>query len=318
MVFVAYDGAVLLDLTGPWEVFSSANAIVGAATKPYRMELVSGDGASMIHCAEGLSLASPLAIADCRGPIDTLLVPAMNPGDRSLPAKSALTKLRRLAERSRRVASICGGAFLLAEAGLLDGRRATTHWLATEELAAQYPRVTVEPDAIYVKDGNVYTSAGVTTGIDLALSLVEEDLGREVALQCARLLVMFMRRPGGQSQFSATLQSQRTERDPINDLIAWATDHPAADLSVEAMATRVHMSARNFARVFRSEVGRTPAAFVEQMRIEAARRRLEDTGDSLATIARACGFGSADSLRRSFQRVLKVAPSAYRERFQAG
>jgi len=316
VVFVAYPGVVLLDLTGPWEVFSSANVVVGGDVEPYRLELASGDGACMIRSAEGLSLASQLPIGNCRGSIDTLIVPAMNPRDRSLPTKLSLAALGRLARRSRRVASICGGAFLLAEVGLLDGRRATTHWLATAELTRRFPTIQVEPDAIYVKDGNVYTSAGVTTGIDLALSLVEEDLGREVALQCARLLVMFMRRPGGQSQFSATLRSQQTERDPINELIAWATDHPDADLSVEAMADRVHMSVRNFARVFRSEIGRTPAAFVEQLRIEAARRMLEDTDQPLAAIARACGFGSADSLRRSFQRQVKVAPSDYRQRFQ--
>jgi transcriptional regulator GlxA family with amidase domain len=175
--------------------------------------------------------------------------------------------------------------------------------------------VNVQPDAIYVKDGNTYTSAGVTAGIDLALALVEEDLGRAMALNCARHLVVFMRRPGGQSQFSATLESQQAERNSLVELIAWATDHPASDLSVEAMAARVHMSLRNFSRVFRDEVGQTPAAFVEKLRVEAARRHLEETDDSLDAIARACGFGSADTMRRSFHRVVKVAPSDYRERF---
>lgn len=208
-----------------------------------------------------------------------------------------------------------GGAFLLAAVGLLDGKKATTHWLATNELATRFPRVVVQPDSIFVKDGNIYTSAGVTAGIDLALALVEEDLGRAMALNCARHLVVFMRRPGGQSQFSATLESQRTERNAISELIAWAADHPASDLSVEAMSERVHMSLRNFSRVFRSEVGHTPAVFIERLRVEAARRRLEETDQPLEAIAKECGFGSADSMRRSFNRVVRVAPSDYRRRF---
>jgi transcriptional regulator GlxA family with amidase domain len=315
IVFLVFPQLVLLDLIGPWEVFHVANLLAGGKVLPYHLELVSGDDSPAVHSHGGISLLSQRTAKSCRGPIDTLVVPASDPEQKAILSQRSLFVLRRLAGRSRRVVSICGGAFPLAAAGLLDGKRATTHWLVTAALAARYPSVEVEPDAIFVKDGNVYTSAGVTTGIDLALALVEEDLGRPLALNCARHLVMFMRRPGGQSQFSVTLESQHSERDPLNDLIAWATDNPAADLSVEAMAERVHMSVRNFARVFRRDVGQTPAAFVEKLRVDAARRMLEDTSDALEGIAAACGFGSADSLRRSFQRVVKVAPSDYRLRF---
>jgi transcriptional regulator GlxA family with amidase domain len=305
---------VLLDLTGPWEVFNLANTLSGRAA--YQLELVSGDGSRAIPSFGGLTMTSHRAAANCRGPIDTLVLPAMDPTQIAPPPRRYVSVVRRLARQSRRVVSVCGGAFLLAYAGLLDGKKATTHWLGSKELAARFPKIDVEPDAIYVKDGNTYTSAGVTAGIDLALALVEEDLGRAIALNCARHLVVFMRRPGGQSQFSAALQSQQAQRDPINDLIAWATDHLAADLSVEALAERVHMSHRNFARVFRQEVGATPAAFIEKLRVEGARRRLEETDESLDTIASHCGFGSADSMRRSFRRLVKVAPGDYRQRFQ--
>jgi transcriptional regulator GlxA family with amidase domain len=314
-VFLAFQQVVLLDLTGPWEVFFVANMLAAAKAPPYELELVSGDDSRAIRSVEGVSMASQRTGTNCRGAIDTLIVPAAGINWKTPPSLRGLKVLRRLAARSRRVASICGGAMQLAAGGLLDGKKATTHWLGTDELAARFPKVVVQPDAIFVKDGNVYTSAGVTAGIDLALALVEEDLGRAMALNCARHLVVFMRRPGGQSQFSATLESQQAERNTINELIAWATDHPASNLSVEALSERVHMSLRNFSRVFRSEVGQTPAAFVEKLRVEAARRRLEETDHSLETIAKQCGFGSADSMRRSFHRVVKVAPGDYRRRF---
>lgn len=310
-----FDQVVLLDLIGPWEVFFLTNALTGGETPPYKLELVSGDDAESILSCGGISMTSYRTANCCRGAIDTLIVPAKGMSGKTHLSDHSLAVLRRLAGRSRRVVSICGGALLLAAAGLLDGKKATTHWLVTNELAARFPKVVVQPDSIFVKDGHVYTSAGVTAGIDLALALVEEDLGRAIALKCARHLVMFMPRPGGQSQFSATLESQQTERNAINEIIAWATDNLASDLSVEAMAERVHMSLRNFSRVFRSEVGQTPAVFVDKLRVDAARRRLEETDHSLEAIAKDCGFGSADSMRRSFNRVVKVAPSDYRQRF---
>ena len=221
-----------------------------------------------------------------------------------------------MAQRVRRLGSVCSGAFVLAEAGLLDGRRATTHWSVCDALAQRYPRVRVDPDPIFIRDGRIYTSAGVTAGMDLALALVEEDHGREIALHVARELVLFLRRPGGQSQFSAQLALQTTDHQPLRELQAWIAEHPSADLSVATLAARVAMSPRNFARVFVRELGLTPARFVEQIRVEAARRRLEESAHGVDLIASECGFGSAESMRRSFVRTLRVPPSAYRSRFQ--
>lgn len=315
IVFVVFPQVVLLDLVGPWEVFCLANQLSGGSSPPYNLELVSGDNSSSIPSAGGITMASHRSASSCRGAIDTLIVPAT---DRAWGAatQQLVPVLKRLAKRSRRVVSICGGAFLLAEAGLLDGKTATTHWRGTEELAARFPKIKVQADSIFVKDGNVYTSAGVTAGIDLALALVEEDLGQALALECARNLVVFMRRPGGQSQFSTTLESQHAERDVINDLIAWAVDNLSNDLSVNTLADRAHMSLRNFSRVFRSETGQTPAAFVQNLRIDATRRLLEESDESIEEISKRCGFRSADALRRSFQRVVKVAPTDYRQRFR--
>ncbi|MEM7050191.1 MAG: GlxA family transcriptional regulator [Acidobacteriota bacterium] len=316
IVFLAFPQVALLDLTGPWEVFSLANTLAGAEPSPYTLELVSAGKSKTIHSFGGISMEGHRTAKSCRGAIDTMVVPAADPELwRSGSPAESLKILRRLAARSRRVVSICAGAFLLADAGLLDGKKATTHWRGAKELSTRFPKVDVQADSIFVKDGNVYTSAGVTAGIDLALALVEEDLGRALALDCARHLVVFMRRPGGQSQFSTTLAAQQVERNSINELIAWAADNPSSDLSVESMAERVHMSLRNFSRVFRREVGETPAAYVEKVRVEAARRRLEESDHSLDAVAASCGFGSADSMRRSFHRVVKIAPSDYRRRF---
>ena len=238
IAFLAFPQVVLLDLIGPWEVFSLANRLAGGASPPYDLELVSGDGSATIPSGAGISMSSHRPARYCRGVIDTLIVPAT---ELTLVAETPTqfsSILLRLAGRCRRIVSICGGAFLLAEAGLLDGKRATTHWRGTEDLAARFPKIDVQADSIFVKDGNVYTSAGVTAGIDLALALVEEDLGQAIALECARNLVVFMRRPGGQSQFSATLESQHAERDVLNELVAWAADNLSGDLSVQAMAER--------------------------------------------------------------------------------
>ena len=211
---------------------------------------------------------------------------------------------------------MCTGAFLLAAAGVLDGRRATTHWQACELLARRHPAITVDRDPIFVRDGDVWTSAGVTAGMDLALALVTEDLGREAALQVARQLVMFVQRPGGQAQFSAQLGQQTAERDPIVELQNWIAEHPEDDLGVERLAERVAMSPRHFARVFRHEVGVTPAAYVEIARVEVAQRLLETTGLTVDEIARAAGFGTVETLRRAFARRVGVSPRDYRDRFR--
>jgi transcriptional regulator GlxA family with amidase domain len=222
---------------------------------------------------------------------------------------------RTAASHARRVASVCSGAFLLAEAGLLDGHRATTHWSSAADLAERYPAVIVDADPIFIREGAVATSAGVTSGIDLALALVEEDLGSTVARSIARQLVVFVQRPGNQRQFSVQLTAQRPAREPIRDLLAHIAEHPEADLSVPALAGRVGLSERQFLRVFPAETGHSPAVYVEAVRVEAACRLLETTGDGLERIARVCGFGTLRTLQRSFHRVLAVAPHEYRERF---
>ncbi len=233
-----------------------------------------------------------------------------------LPQDDLVGWLRAHAGRAERLVSVCTGAFLLAEAGLLDGRRVTTHWASCDTLAERFPGVRVDPDPIFVRDGHVATSAGVTAGIDLALALVEEDLGREAALTVARYLVVFLRRPGGQAQFSAQLRAQSARREPLRDLQGWISDHPGADLSVEALAERVGLSPRQFARAFTAEVGVTPGRYVDRVRLEAARRLLEDSSRGIEQVARDCGYGTPEAMRRAFLRVLGVSPAEYRRRFR--
>lgn len=317
VVVAAFPNAQLLDVAGPCDVF----ATVGHAPRPageggYAVEVVSTTPDLTIETSCGVAITARRSFAAVRGPIDTLLVAGATGLELTAQDAPFLRWLRRVAPRIRRVGSVCTGAFALAAAGLLDGRRATTHWACCGRLSREYPRVTVDPDPIFVRDGKVYTSAGVTAGTDLALALVEEDLGRDAALWVARDLVMFVRRPGGQAQFSALLDLQAADRDPLRDLQAWVAEHLADDLSVDALAERVHLSPRQFARVFAKAVGSTPARYVERVRVDAARRRLEESDAGLDRVARECGFGSADSMRRSFLRVLKVAPSGYRGRFR--
>jgi transcriptional regulator GlxA family with amidase domain len=224
--------------------------------------------------------------------------------------------IARASRRARRTTSVCTGSYLLAAAGLLDGRRATTHWAWCGGLAARYPTVQVDPDPVYIRDGDVWTSAGVTAGIDLALALVEDDLGPEVALAVARMLIVFLKRPGGQSQFSGALSAQLATRPALRELQAWIAGHLDEDLSVAALAARANLSERSFARSFHAEVGQTPAAYVEALRVERARALLEDGAESLEAVARAGGFTSTEVLRRAFHRRVGVSPAAYRERFR--
>jgi transcriptional regulator GlxA family with amidase domain len=308
-----------LDAVGPLEVFAGANLAwrkrhpEGGAL-PYAPELVARR-AEPVTGSSGYALVAQRSIAQVRGPLDTLVV-AGGPGTRAAVRDRHLVGwIRRQAARARRVASVCTGAFLLAEAGLLDGLRVTTHWGTCEQLQRGYPKLRVDPEPIFVREGRIWTSAGVTSGMDLALAMVEEDLGRDVALAVARHLVLFLQRPGGQSQFSAQLSGQMAEREPLRELQAWIAEHPDADLSVEALARRVGMSPRHFARVFTREVGTTPARFVEEIRVEAARRRLEEAEEGVDAVAAASGFGTAETLRRAFLRVLGVGPTAYRSRF---
>lgn len=316
---VAFAGVQMLDVTGPLEVFSSASRLLahdGVADRAYHVEVLA-ETAGPVATSSGLELIAKGTVARRRRPIDTLIV-AGGEGVRAAAARQPLVSaIRRLSRRCRRVASVCTGTYLLAEAGLLDGKRATTHWRWCDALQERYPNIEVDPDPIYVRDGDVYTSAGVTAGMDLALAMVEEDWGRDTALTVARLLVLFLKRPGGQSQFSASLAAQHAERHPLRELQSWIVDHVGEDLCVAALARRAGMSERNFARAFAREVGQTPARYVESARIDAARRRLEESSSGVDEIAAACGFGSSETMRRSFVRRINVSPSDYRRRFEA-
>jgi transcriptional regulator GlxA family with amidase domain len=315
IVIVAYPDVQLLDVVGPLEVFAIANR-EGVARAGYTVEVVTVDGEAVTG-SSGLAIVPRRALRSVRGAIDTLIVAGGTGTPDAMRDAELIGWLRRAAPRCRRVASVCSGAFVLAAAGLLDGRRATTHWQVCDTLARLYPSVTVEPDPIYVRDGNVSTSAGVTAGMDLALAFVEEDLGRDAALRVARQLVLFVRRPGGQSQFSAQLAAQHALRPGLRDLQAWIADHPRDDLSVAALASRAAMSPRHFARAFRDEIGMTPAAYVECTRVEHARSLLETTDLGFGEVADVSGFGSIETMRRAFGRRLGVAPSDYRHRFRA-
>ena len=313
-----FEGAQSLDVTGPVEVFSMADQWVrersSAPLPVYSIETLARQPGP-VRMSSGLRVVADRAFTSVRRDIDTLVVAGGDVQDAATDPRLRQW-LQSMAGRVRRLASVCSGAFILAEAGLLDGRRATTHWLGIRHLQRHYPLVRVEPDAIFVRDGNVYTSAGVTAGIDLALALVEEDLGHEAALAVARRLVVFLKRPGGQSQFSSHLAAQLVPAGPLRDLPAWALDHLGEDLSVETLAARVAMSPRNFARVFLRETGSTPAKFVEKARVDAARRLLEDGSHGLEEIAARCGFGSGEHMRRTFWRHLRVVPVDYRRRFR--
>jgi len=317
---LAFPGVQALDVVGPLEVFGRTTRWLreerGWSVAAYR-PLVVARRRGPLPSSSGYALVAERPLSRL-GEVDTLLVAGGQGLEPLLGDAALLAWLRAARRRVRRLGSVCTGAFLLARAGLLDGRRATTHWRACARLAAEHPRVTVEPDRIYVADGELYTSAGVTAGMDLALALVEADHGREVALAVARELVLFVRRPGGQAQFSAQLAAQLAGRDALRDLQAYALEHPEADLSVPALARRAAMSPRHFARVFAREVGATPARWIEGVRLEAARRRMEEGRDGVAAVAAACGLGTREALRRSFRRRLGVAPREYRQRFASG
>jgi transcriptional regulator GlxA family with amidase domain len=319
VVIVVYPGVQSLDVTGPLEVFVGAQRLIeetAGSERWYDVLTLSHEG-KLLRTSSGLAIAPDHGLRDAPRKIDTLIV-AGGQGRRDAAADHTLVDwLARVSPACRRTASVCTGAFLLAQAGLLDGRRATTHWAAARELQSAHPAVHVDPDPIHVRDGAIWTSAGVTAGMDLALALVEEDLGRDAALLIARHLVLFLRRPGNQSQFSATLAAQHAGRAPLREIQRAVLEDIAGDHSVEAMAARAHMSPRHFARAFRAETGVTPARHVERVRLEAARRCLEDTSDPVAAIAVRCGFGTAETMRRAFLRALGVGPAEYRRRFQA-
>ncbi|SDT97167.1 transcriptional regulator, AraC family with amidase-like domain [Verrucomicrobium sp. GAS474] len=307
-----------IDLIGAIDVFATANQLAGG--KPlYELKVIAAEPVRGKRIAGmfGLSLSCDGDYRAFRGEIDTLLVPGGRGVEERKAAPAAIAWLRKAASRSRRVGSICTGTFLLAQAGLLDGKRAATHWAFAADLAKRYPKVGVDPEPIWIQDGNYYTSAGVTSGIDLSLALLEEDHGAALALDVARMMVVFLKRPGNQAQFSVSLAAQKTESKPLHELRVWMAEHLSADLSVEALARRVAMSPRNFQRVFAGEAGKPVARYVEELRIEAARRHLERTTQSLDEIAGRCGFKCADTMGRAFVRSLHATPGEYRSRFRS-
>lgn len=310
----------LLDVAGPLEVFSKTSEYMAryrkAGDKYYTTHLVSMDDTMAVPTSSGMPVICEGGIAGIRYPVDTVIIAGRGGYRKEAPPHILkwILKLHKNKPKTR-IASICAGAFILAETGLLDGRRATTHWQLHDKLAEKYPAVKVEKDPIYIKQGTIYTSAGISTGIDLTLALVEEDLGREVAIEVSRILVLYLKRPGNQSQFSNILRTQKTDYRPVKDSLQWIQEHLDDDLSVERLAAKAAMSARNFSRVFYREAGITPAKFVEKARVEAARRRLEETRLSLDEIAAECGAGDANGLRRLFVRHLNTTPAAYRKSF---
>jgi transcriptional regulator GlxA family with amidase domain len=311
---LAFPNAQVLDVTGPLQVFASANELARQQRQavPYKVQVIAAQ-AQPVMTSSGLALvAAPLPASDA--PCDTLIIAGGWGVYEAACAVDLVAWVRERALHCRRMASVCTGAFLLAASGVLDGRRVATHWTRCEQLARSYPALKVEADPIFIQDGPVWTSAGVTAGIDLALALVEADLGRGVALQVARHLVVFLKRPGGQAQFSNTLALQHDD-SRFGELHSWMAEHLTHDLSVTTLAARAGMSERSFVRHYRSATGQTPARAVETLRLEAARRLLTETGLPVKRVASQCGFGSEETLRRTFVRGMGVTPMEYRERF---
>ncbi|MER6980735.1 DJ-1/PfpI family protein [Streptomyces carpinensis] len=311
MTVFVFPGVRLLDVTGPIEVFTSANEFGGR----YRVQTVSEDGAEVITSA-GTRISADLAVEDVHEPCDVLVIPGGPEWDTLVEDDAFLDVVRRLHEKARCTASVCTGAFLLAAAGLLEGRRAATHWRHSRQLALRFPSVRVEADAIFVRDGRMMTSAGVSAGIDLSLALVEDHYGAEVARAVAKDMVVFMQRPGGQSQFSVRSQVPHSRQEVLRRLLDEVAENPGANHTLSAMARRAGLSVRHVTRLFCEEVGTTPARYVEQVRLEAARVLLETGDDSMPVVARRTGFGSPESMRRAFVRHLGVTAGAYRARFR--
>jgi transcriptional regulator GlxA family with amidase domain len=317
IVIAVYEGVSLLDLAGPLEAFRVASSFGGSRESrvTYECSVVSIRGGPL-KTSDGVELVTESVRSLGRDPIDTLIVPGAFAVDDVTRDRALVRWVRNRSPSCRRVCSVCIGTFLLAAAGVLDGRRVATHWLHAPLLAERYPRVTVEPDAIFIRDGAVWSSAGVTTGIDLALALIEQDAGRALAMNVARILVVYLKRAGGQSQYSALLAAQaESDSESFSELERWIVEHLKSDLSVNTLANRVHMSPRNFARVYAAKRGRTPAKTVEAIRIDAARRRLEETDDRVEAIAEGCGFSSEEQMRCAFLRILRIPPRDYRKRF---
>ncbi|TDU74570.1 helix-turn-helix domain-containing protein [Streptomyces sp. KS 21] len=317
VVIAVFPDVDLLDVTGPAEVFALASREAGH--RLYDVRLAGPDGGHVTTSA-GVRLVTDLSFAEVGAAVDTLVVPgAVEPGEDGPVARvddEVVRWIAATAPHARRVASVCVGAHLLAAAGLLDGRRATTHWSTAAQLAADHPQVEVDPDPIFVRSGRVWTGAGISACMDLTLALVAEDHGEELALVVARQLVMYLKRQGGQSQFSVPLSRPAASRRDIDALRVFITEHLGEDLSAAALAARMSVSERHFARIFRKELGTSPAAYVEAVRVEAARRLLETTDQPLEQVAAAAGLGSVETLHRAFRKQIATTPAAYRRRFR--
>jgi transcriptional regulator GlxA family with amidase domain len=299
----------ILDVTGPLEVFSNAPG--------YDIQLANPGFERTLKTNRGVMLADATPIADVQGPIDTLVIAGGPGAENGSYDPNFIAWIAKAGSQARRVASICTGAFPLAEAGLLNGKQAVTHWTFCDRLAREYPKVAVRPEPIFLRDGSIYTSAGITAGIDLSLTLVEEDHGHETALRIARFLVMFLVRPGGQAQYSHMLSHQAVTSQPLRELQVWMLQHLREPLTVESLAERIGMSARHFTRVCLREIGMNPGQFVDRMRVEAAQQIIDSSSRGLKEIADSCGFQSADAMRRTFLRVLGVTAAEYASRFKS-
>ena len=310
---VGFAGAEALDIVGPFDTFGAANSLVGGRPAPYELLVVaSREGA--FPTASGLSLVATQTLARCPA-LDTVIVP----GGPAIRTDAAIRGriaawLKERAPKIRRVASVCTGMYALAEAGLLDGRKVTTHWAFAREAAALWPKIDLDPNAIYTKSGRYYTSAGITAGIDLSLAMIEEDLGNRLALNVARHLVVYVKRPGGQLQYSEPLRLQETGGAAFADTVSWMLENLSADLSVETLAERAHLSERHYARKFKAAFRATPAEFVEALRLDHARWLLANERSSIDELARAVGYASDDAFRRAFTRRFGTVPSDYRRR----
>lgn len=318
VVIVVFDGVQALDVVGPSEVLTIARLVAEGegGTADYTIT-VAAPQVGVVRATGGFGLMADVALDDVRGPIDTLVVGGGLGTHDLVHDESVVDAVRDLAQRATRVTSVCTGALLLARAGVLDGRRATTHWAWCQTLAKRHPEVDVDPEPIFVRDGDVWTSAGVTAGMDLALALVAEDHGERLSHEVARWLVLFTRRPGGQAQFSVQLATRAPTTPGLRELQGWIADHLDDDLSVTALAQRVGMAPRTFARVFAKEVGMTPASYIEAVRIEAAKQLLQLGDDKVAAVARRCGFGTTETMHRAFRRRTGTTPGMYRQHFRA-
>ncbi|MFZ4861583.1 GlxA family transcriptional regulator [Sphingobacterium sp. Mn56C] len=310
----------ILDVAGPLEVFSKTTEYLRMAdpTRPdyYCIHLISMSACLMLPSSSGMPIVCEGTLDSIHYPINTVLIAGRGGYRNGAPTEIVQWLCAIYTKQPEvRIGSICAGAFILAQAGLLDGKKATTHWQLWDTLAEQYPKITVEKDPIYVKQGRIYTSAGISTGIDLSLALVEEDLGKEIAIEVSRVLVLYLKRPGNQSQFSNILQTQKTDYKPVADSITWIQENLNRAITIDFLAERAAMSSRNFSRVFYRETGITPAKFIEKSRVEWARRRLEESNLSLDEIAVECGLGNANGLRRLFNRHLQTTPGVYRKNF---